>query len=295
MEFTTPAPQAKEKVQLTGVEKTMLMTTFLKYHDAKSASPILGDPSAEQLLSGCDLGPVEDGFGSLSDKRYVQQIVGRTKRIDDWCQDFLDTHARAGTPVTVLHVACGIDCRFLRVRKAAGAVRWIDLDLPPVVDLRKRLIPSPSEAENVDYTLRALSAGSEGWLNDTPADRPTLVILEGVLYYLEPELVIKIFRDVVAHFRKYSGEVLFDTVGPLSTRFSRYVLPLKPSGASWKWSIDNAPSEMSAIDPRLKMKDRVFWTDYMHSHPPFFGPVMSRLVALHPQWRRNLQYLRFEF
>ncbi|TLD29096.1 hypothetical protein PspLS_03349 [Pyricularia sp. CBS 133598] len=51
---TAPEP-AKEKVNLQGVEDTLLTTLFAKARDAESATPILGDVHARPVLDRCDV------------------------------------------------------------------------------------------------------------------------------------------------------------------------------------------------------------------------------------------------
>jgi O-methyltransferase involved in polyketide biosynthesis len=47
-------------------------------------------------------------------------------------------------PVAVSHLACGLDAWAHRIswsNNTRGMVRWIDVDLPEVVDLRRKLLP----------------------------------------------------------------------------------------------------------------------------------------------------------
>jgi O-methyltransferase involved in polyketide biosynthesis len=49
-------------------------------------------------------------------------------------REFMARHPNA----VVAHLGCGLDTRFERVDD--GRVTWYDLDLPEVMDLRRRLI-----------------------------------------------------------------------------------------------------------------------------------------------------------
>lgn len=190
--------------------------------------------------------------------------------------------------MTVLHIACGLDCRALRVKRAPN-VRWIDVDLPLVVDLRKRLIPQP----HGNYELRTLDVTKEGWLSDIPADRPTLVIAEGLSMYLEPAEGERFFKDVAAHFG--GGEIVFDTLGSLTTRFSSAVKILRSSGSAFKWGIDDPREHIEHLDPKLRLKEQVLWGDILESHPPIFGEFGTSIASLFPRFKYNLQLLRFGY
>lgn len=61
-------------------------------------------------------------------------IVLRTREFDRYARDFLTRHPVA----VVVHIGCGLDCRFERVDN--GTVAWYDLDLPEVIALRRKLI-----------------------------------------------------------------------------------------------------------------------------------------------------------
>jgi O-methyltransferase involved in polyketide biosynthesis len=283
----------REKIHLQGVEHTMLATVFLKYRDAQNDQPILGDPYAARLLERCDINMEDSHFKHLADERYVQFILSRTKRLDQWCQNFIDAHEARSEPVTVLHLACGLDCRHLRVRRGPN-VRWIDLDRPLAVELRNKLISQPLDSDKEgDYLLRTLTIGSdEAWLRDIPADRPTLVIAEGLLYYLEPKQTERAIHDIVHHFG--TGELLFDSLGHWSVKLTSMARFLKTSKTAFLWWVEE-PEQIQALHPNLHLLDRVKWKEFMESHPPFFGPRVTPMMSLLPSFANNIQFWRWGF
>lgn len=278
----------KEKVLLQGVEQTLLPMVMFKYRDAQNASPILGDPYARQLLERCDVDLEASHFKFTQDERYVTWIATRAKRLDQWCQEFLDTHGNE--PTTVLHLGCGLDCRYFRVRKNRQ-VRWIDVDMPLVVDLRSRLIPAPEG----DYRLRTLSVADEGWYRDIPADRPTLVIAEGLFMYLEPDVGRRAIRDLVEYFGGGGpGQLAFDTLGSVSVLLTSYIKALRTSRSVFRWGVDE-PHEIETLHPNLRLRDRVLWREFMDSHPPFFGHYGTTIASYMPSFSKNIQFWRFDF
>jgi O-methyltransferase len=105
----------KEKLNLTGVEETLLAAIWCRAKDARSANPLLGDPYAQHILDRCDVDYTRSTFAALHDERWGRFIAGRAKKLDLWCQDFLDSYG--DTPVQVLQLACGLDSRALRIKK----------------------------------------------------------------------------------------------------------------------------------------------------------------------------------
>lgn len=62
-----------------------------------------------------------------------------TREIDRYARDFLSRHPEAA----VVHIGCGLDSRFERVDN--GKVEWYDLDLPDVIELRRKFIGDEGE------------------------------------------------------------------------------------------------------------------------------------------------------
>jgi O-methyltransferase involved in polyketide biosynthesis len=133
----------------------------------------------------------------------------RAKQLDLWTADFLARHPDA----TVLQAGCGLDSRMLRVAPPAD-VRWFDVDLPET---------------------------DPGSLEEMPADRPVLMIAEGLL--IQGSDVRQLLQRLTDHFG--SGELIFDAFAPWVTRLSK-VFRWGISGAtesSTGWGTASPPSE----------------------------------------------------
>ncbi|KAH8201956.1 hypothetical protein TruAng_003869 [Truncatella angustata] len=294
-DITMSSIRPKEKIRLEGVEQTLLPMVLFKIRDAQNPKPILGDPFAKQLLDCCDIDLEASHFSATTDDRYVTWIANRARRFDLWGQEFLNSTKE---PVTVLHLGCGLDCRYFRLeRRPESDVRWIDLDQLMVVDLRNRLIPGPVEG---DYALRTLDVTNEGWFRDVPADRPTIIIAEGLMPYLVPEEGQKLIRDMVEYFgggvadNGHKCQIVFDTLGSLSVKLTSYVKALRTSRAQFRWGVDE-PEQLLLIHPQLKLRDRILWREYMDSHPPFFGKYGTIAASVLPSFDKNIQFWRFDF
>ncbi|KAH8681798.1 tetracenomycin polyketide synthesis O-methyltransferase TcmP [Xylariales sp. PMI_506] len=283
----------REKVNLTGVEETLLAAIWCRAKDAESANPLLGDPYAQMILNRCDVDYTRSTFAALHDERWAQFIAGRAKKLDVWCQEFLKAHG--AEPVQVLQLACGLDSRALRISRGSN-VRWIDLDRPFVINLRERIYKTPPTG---DYSLRNLSVTNESWLNDIPQDRPTLIIAEGLLMYLQPAQSKKVITDVVDYF-EHGGEIIFDTLGTVLQKYTSQVQWLKSSKAAFTWGVDNY-EEIVSLRPQLRLIDQRYWYEYMgverkvSNSPPWFGNTITKLASILPSFNDFGQIMRFEF
>jgi O-methyltransferase involved in polyketide biosynthesis len=150
-----------------------------------------------------------------------------------------------------------------------------------------------------DYSLRNLSVTNDNWLGDIPQDRPTLVIAEGLLMYLQPEQSKKVITDVVNYFG-HGGQVIFDTLGTILQKYTSQVQWLKSSGAAFTWGVDD-PREIELLHPELKLLDREYWYQYMHVErkvscaPPWFGKNITKAAAILPSFNDFGQVMRFQF
>jgi O-methyltransferase involved in polyketide biosynthesis len=91
----------------------------------------------------------------------------------------------------VLHLGCGLDSRVFRI-DPPYTVRWYDIDMPDGIKLLRRLYP-----ERHDYTLVGSSVTDFHWLDEIPADRPVLVVAEGLVQYLSEKEGLALFNLII--------------------------------------------------------------------------------------------------
>ena len=228
-----------QKVDLAGVQGTLLVTALARATDAESPKPILNDRWSSAIIS-----QISYDFQKLRVKEpQVSIIMMRAKQLDAWTAEFIAANPKA----TVLHLACGLDSRAHRVGHGPD-VRWIDVDLPEVVELRKRLLP-PLEG---DYSLVAADVTSEAWLKEIQADRPTIVVFEGLCMYIGAEKSQALIASLAGHF--LTGQLAFDAVGWLTVKLQSWLAWLKVTGTAMTWSIDD-PKSIEALHGSLKLRD----------------------------------------
>jgi O-methyltransferase involved in polyketide biosynthesis len=263
-----------EKFELAGAKETLLFTLYGRVLDDRSKASILGDHWASETLDRL-------GYNSLrmrasAGDRFL--ILLRAKRLDGWAREFLDRHPDA----IVLHLGCGLDSRVFRIDPPAG-VDWFDLDYPEVIDLRRRVYP-----ERDHYRLIASSVTEPGWLDDIPADRPALVIAEGLLMYLTEADVKQLLRRLTGHFPY--GEMAFDVVAPWVARLSN--MSKLTNYALWPL---RDPHEVERWNPVLTLiDDAPVLADYRQI-PLRRYRIPYRLMNLHKAGRNFIRPLRYKW
>lgn len=228
---------------LHGVAETCLIALAARARDSRAKQPILGDMNAALSIDSisCDLSklqmtPVESS-----------SVAIRTRVFDQWTTDFLTTNPGA----MVLHLGCGLDSRSQRVSSPAPTC-WIDVDLHAVVALRLQLkhLAMPDRS----YQLLAADITQSDWLEGLPNDRPTIVIMEGLLSYLTESDVRSLLERLIVHFPE--GEILFDCVNSwmLSQLPKVQVGAVRKTGAIFQSAMDDL-TELEEIGNDVRVLD----------------------------------------
>jgi methyltransferase (TIGR00027 family) len=210
---------------------------YLRAYESGSPAPILGDTAAAEAVDRIDYDWARMRRAMRPGSNQYM-VTMRAKQLDDWSADFLRRHPDA----VVLHLGCGMDTRAFRLHPP-NTVRWFDVDQPDVIALRRKLYD-----DGDGYRMIGSSVTDAAWLDEVPADRPTLIVAEGLLMYLTEPEVRALLQRLTDRFG--GGELLFDTVSPMGPRLSK----LFTKGIT-KWGIRDA-RELERWNPRLRFLER---------------------------------------
>lgn len=223
-------PERVGGFQLGKVETTLLWTVYMKVLDFRNSPPVLGDVWAVDVFDRLDFD--HRVLWGVSGDRYL--VLLRARRIDAWARRWIARNPGG----TVLHLACGLDSRALRLGLPRGG-RWFDLDLPDVVELRRGLLPEPD-----GYRLLSGSVTEPSWLDQVPTETPVMIIAEGLVEYLSQEQPRLLVERLVGRFPR-GGELVFDTVRPWVSTMGR------PFGRQMHGMAD--PRTPERWSPRLRL------------------------------------------
>ena len=269
----------KVPVDLTGAAQTMLTTLYLKALDADFERPVLGDRYAKEAVGRLDYDWREIGITG----RWAPLITVRTAQYDIWARQFLAVHEHA----TVVHLGCGLDSRVFRV-DPGPCVEWYDVDYPGVIALREKIYPMRPR-----YHLIATSATDPSWLNQIPADRPVLLLAEGISMYLKEDEGVALLRRVVDRFP--SGELQIDFFNWLGIRSQKAQTLVRRSGSTLHWAV-NDPTDILGSVPGVRLLIAVSIFDASTFRRASAGFRLARpLVRVVPPVRKALQYHRYAF
>ncbi|MDT5019138.1 MAG: hypothetical protein QOD39_5298 [Mycobacterium sp.] len=191
---STPTAKADGTV-LTGVSETALLTLQVRAHEARRPDSIIDDPMAIQLADSIDYDFAKFGFSRRQD------MAVRALAFDRQVGRYLVEHPKA----TVVAIAEGLQTSFYRL-DAAGLghqFRWLTVDFPPMIDLRRKLLPSSERVE-----MCAQSALDFTWMDRVDAEDGVFITAEGLLMYLQPEESLGLIAACAERFP--GGQMMFD-------------------------------------------------------------------------------------
>ncbi|MDN4614110.1 class I SAM-dependent methyltransferase [Leifsonia sp. F6_8S_P_1B] len=271
---------------LSPVERSALLPILGRARDAAGSSPILDDRWSRTVVDS--LAVDWDGLGLP--RKESATVATRGRLIDDACRAFLAAHPDA----VVLDLGSGLDDRAQRVAPPAG-VLWLDLDLPHIMALRRRLPGRPGVA--ADHREVEADAASGDWLSEIPADRPLIALADGFFPFLPPAISRSLVERLVD--RVPDGELVMNGYTTLARSLMPRVKAIRDLG------IDTAggtafddPREPEAWHPRLRLIDRTMLSRsaYVERMPRSVRAGIRMMNAL-PRLadRSDLGVLRFAF
>jgi methyltransferase (TIGR00027 family) len=202
--------------------------------DAESEKPVCGDGFAKVFMS-------EEGLRIL--EKFKDEVnpntsnVARARLIDDLLREELS----ANPSLRVVLIGAGFDTRAYRLKGGT----WIEFDEPQVIAYKNERLAA-SEAQNplqripIDFATESVEEKLSAVAGD---DGPTVVVIEGVFMYLEPETIRQLLKTLHRLFPEHK------LICDLMTRkfFEKYGRTMHEKltgmGATFKFTADN-PEEL---------------------------------------------------
>jgi O-methyltransferase involved in polyketide biosynthesis len=211
---------------LSSVAETLLIPLYNRAMESQRPDAMIKDEKTVALVTqaGLDFSRVEQI--SMNDLPQAMRIIF-TREMDRYARDFM----RRRPDAIVVHIGCGLDSRFERVDN--GQVEWYDLDLPEVIELRRKFIGDEHER----YHLLGCSVLEDAWLDTVNAhgQRPFLFLAETVFVYfaeVQVKLLVLRLRD---HF--LGAELVFDGWRPFEVWVGNRYLANSLGAGLMRWGL----------------------------------------------------------
>lgn len=185
-------------------------------------------------------------------KRYIENLLCERLERDEYRQ--------------VVIFGCGFDTFVLRQHHRYPTVQFFEIDTPALIaQKRSALSETGSDIQDVNVHLFATDSRESigallGRLPGFKTTCPTLLVIEGVLMYLQQDEVTRLFRDVVALGE--NTEVIFTFLQPLGA-YAREERPLAEKladvwlsrkGEPYRWSVTEVELESLCREVGLKLE-----------------------------------------
>jgi len=255
-----------DAMELSGVMGTMLLPLMGRYTESKRADGLIRDDKCVEIVekNGIDLVDIEKTQHPLSRLAWV----ARAWNTDEELRALL-----ADGNATALCLGCGLDTAYYRAgRKAA---RWYDMDLPPVIEVRRKLI-----GEEAPCVMIAGDALDKASYEDIRISGRLVVLAMGLLCYLA--------ADEAARVTSIVSE-LSDDVTLVCDYFSQKgvevgnSMVVKGKGAPMIWHVNSAGA-IAAMRQGARVLD-----DY-----PLFSRIMPRLSGAEAAMAAQSDAMRIE-
>lgn len=179
---------------ITNVSDTARWVAVYRANETARPDAIFHDPYAARLAGehGERIVATLPGGAQMS-----WAIVVRTKVMDDM---ILDRVLRHNADV-VLDLAAGLDSRPWRMKELPPTLRWIDVDLPGILDYKLETLAGEKtvcQYEAIRLDLRDVEKRRALFDQIGRSAKRVLVITEGLLVYLDDDQVADLARDLHA-------------------------------------------------------------------------------------------------
>ena len=244
---------------MTNVNKTLYIPLYGKAFVSKRGL-FLSDKRAEEIWEA-------EGFklrGKAASKWLAYYMGVRAAVFDEWVKEKIGEAPGS----VVIHIGCGMDSRALRV--GADKLMWYDVDLPEVIEERKRYY-----TETDTYKMISGDARDAEWLDEIRGEK-AIVVMEGISMYLPPEKVRGLTESLSLRFSHVS--LLVDAYTSLAARLSRRANPVKTVGVTEVFGIDS-PSEYEGGALTLVREHTMIPQKYIDELSGVKKFIFSRLYA----------------
>jgi len=231
--------------RLTGVSETLLIPLASRVLESKNPDGAFHDAKGLEIADR-----IEFNLQQIAgDRLNMAGVAARTVILDREVGKLLEAHPRT----LVINLGAGLCTRFFRLDNQQ--VRWIDLDLPDVIELKQELLADSLEQSGGRYQLKAGSAFDPAWPEQIQPneDEQVLIIAEGLLmYFSEAEVKELLVRLTDA----YPGAALFFEAwsSVVTSVWAKLSPSIRRTGAKLGWGI-NRINQVEDWDDRIHVEE----------------------------------------
>jgi len=228
-----------------GVADTLYIPLTARIYVSKRFPEYFFDPKSLELEPAIPGNSIQKG----SNEYTMIASAARYHNLDQMARAYVAAHPACN----IVNVGCGLETMFWRVGPDAPDARFYEMDLPEVIETRRRILGAPERDE-----LIAGDAFDLSWASGIDASRPTLVIVSGVFQYFHNADVLGFIADAKKAFA--DAELVFDATNTKGLEYvNKFVKKTGNSSALMYCAIDNPAAFAREAGCEL-IKVRPFYT-----------------------------------
>lgn len=254
-------------LDLSAVSETLLLPLYWRAQESERPDAILRDPKAVELVRrlNCDFS---------KSKKMSNELIAALVRacvVDRAALSFVSQHPDG----SIVEIGCGLDTRFYRVD--SGAATWYELDLPPVIALRRQFLGEPRCTRLIDCSVLDYE-----WMDKIENKTHCLFLAEGVFPYFEEDQVRRLIQELR---RRFSGaEVVFDALASIMIGIHNVELAASGVEARLRWGIKNA-RDIERWGPGIRLLDEWFYFEQSEAQQRGMGwmryvPIFNKSACI---------------
>lgn len=208
-----------------GVADTLYIPLAARVYVSKRFPEYFYDPKSLELEGSIPGDSIQRG----SNEYTMIASVAHYHNLDEIARAYAAKHPSCN----IVNVGCGLETMFWRVGPDAPDARFYEMDLPDVIDTRRRVL-----GESERDRLIAGDAFDPSWADGIDTDLPTLVIVSGVFQYFRNADVLGFIAGARRRFA--DAELVFDATNTKGLEFAnRYVRKTGNASALMRCAIDD--------------------------------------------------------
>ena len=212
----------KIKVDLSDTAETMLQSFYARAQYSLSPKHKFYDAKAVEIVQKIDY----DFSHAEKDRTMSGGVLARTIVFDELVKEFIAQNPNC----TVVNIACGLDTRAYRVDN--GKLRWYNLDLPEVIELRDQLFGETGRISTI-----GISALDSSWTDRVKAQGAVLFIIEGLTMYLTAEEAATLLDIIRDNFSR--ATVMMECIAPMWVDKQGVEKSIAKTGAKFRWGANS--------------------------------------------------------
>lgn len=266
--------------EFTPAQESLFLTLGSRAIDSRLPRPFLGDTMSDETIA--TIGYRLDKFPTLNTKIIGQRskvfdVAVRTKRLDEIVRRFVAAEPDA----VVLDLGAGLDGRMFRVNPPP-TVQWYDIDFPEVIAIRRQVLPQPANTHSIAADLT-----DPRWLQDLPADRPAIMVADGVIPFLTHDDFVSLVYRLAGHFP--DGQLALNAYTTYGIWVLKHARAMRPIAGDVVNRGINDPRQPEHWITGLTLIDEILATRAPEvADMPLIGRLASRLAGRSPAVSRRM-------